>query len=61
MKIIDARWTPRINMLLIKCWCSYEFWHQSNRWRAKCGKCGSENNLGKIRDRYLEENRNEKA
>lgn len=42
MKIIDARWTPRVNMLLIECLCGNRFEHRSDRWIVRCRRCGRE-------------------
>ena len=56
MKIIDAEWTPEINMLLIKCNCGREFWWRADRINVRCSKCERvENNFNiKNRGRYIE-------
>jgi len=51
MKIIDARWTPQINILLILCTCGNTFEHRADRWRCRCFNCHREERLDKIRDR----------
>jgi len=52
MQIIDAKWTPRVNLLKIKCPCGNEFWYRADRWRVKCPECDYEDYLGPMRKRY---------
>ena len=53
MQIIDAKWTPKVNLLKIKCRrCGNEFWHRADRWRVKCPECNYEDHLGPIREQY---------
>ena len=49
MKIVDARWTPRVNMLVIVCDCGHEFEHRADRWRVRC-PCGRQGHLAVLRD-----------
>jgi len=56
MQLIDAKWTPKVNLLKIKCRCGNEFWHRADRWRVKCPECDYEDHLGPIRRRYLLQN-----
>ncbi len=39
MKIIDVDWTPRYNILLIKCDCEGVFKHRADRRKVECPKC----------------------
>ena len=54
MKIIDATWTPKVNMLTIECACGHQWGHRSDRWRVWCAKCGATESLGVIRGRYTQ-------
>ena len=54
MKIIDARWTPEVNLLKIKCSCGEEFWH---RWTLQCPECGRQEGIITVRRRELTLNR----
>ena len=49
MKIVGARWTPRVNMLVIVCDCGREFEHRADRWRVRC-TCGCQGHLAELRD-----------
>jgi hypothetical protein len=55
MVIINAVWTPKINLLLIGCQCGKLLWHRTDRWKVQC-PCGRTENLGVIRDRYVDWN-----
>jgi len=48
LKIITARWTPQVNILLIQCECGRKFKHPANRKIVKC-ECGKIENLFDIR------------
>jgi len=53
MRIVDAKWTPRVNMLIIKCTaCDRRFEHRADRWQVRC-ECGQERHLGALRERML--------
>ena len=52
MQITDAKWTPKVNLLKIKCRCGNEFWHRADRKKVKCFRCGHIDYLGPIRKRY---------
>jgi ribosomal protein S27E len=40
-KIVDARWTERVNMLKVRCPnCKHELEHPANRTHARCPNCG---------------------
>lgn len=55
MKIMDAEWTPRVNMLIIQRFaCKNMLKHRSDRWKIKC-KCGNSEDLGKLRKEYCYE------
>ena len=56
-KIIDARWTPKVNMLVIRCGkCTSIFEHRTDRWTVRCPDCGRQSGLGKLREELLDEN-----
>lgn len=50
MKIVDARWTPQVNMYVVQCECGTKFEHRSDRWRATCPRCGASVNVQELRD-----------
>lgn len=39
MKMVDARWSRRVNMLTIQCDCGARFDHPANRRIMQCPKC----------------------
>jgi hypothetical protein len=39
MTVLDVRWTPKVNILLIQCDCGNRFLHLSNYSAAKCDMC----------------------
>lgn len=39
MKIINAKWTPKFNLLKIKCDCGEIFWQRADRKRMICPEC----------------------
>lgn len=51
MKLLDARWTPDVNMLLVGCDCRRTFDHRADRWTIKCD-CGAQANLSDLREAY---------
>lgn len=54
MTIVDAKWTPKFNILIIKCHiCNTEFEHRADRWNARCTYCYQYERLDKIRDNYV--------
>lgn len=50
MKIIDAEWTPRCNLLVIRCGCGVRFRHRADRWRVQCPFCERRGHLRDLRD-----------
>jgi len=54
MKIVDACWTPKVNILIVECPCGETIRHPSNRWSVKC-KCGNVGHLSVLRDIYVKE------
>lgn len=57
MRITDAEWTRRVNLLHIECECGRKFAHPADRWTVKCPFCRKTAHLGRLRDEYLERNR----
>lgn len=55
MQIVDARWTPRINILTIRCSCNRLFKHRADRWTVRCPYCSCKCGLTKLRDKYFNE------
>lgn len=55
MKIIDAAWTPGVNILIVECVCGESFEHPTNRWAVRCPECGKTDNLKNLRERYAQE------
>ncbi len=47
MDIVDAEWTPRVNMLIVRCQCRQLFKHPANRRVAICPSCGRKEVLNK--------------
>jgi hypothetical protein len=39
MKLVDVYWTPRINVLVVRCDCSRLFFHPANVATARCPAC----------------------
>jgi len=57
MKIIDTEWTPKVNILHIRCnCCARVIKHRADRWWVYC-PCGNKRNLGKIREDYVKDKR----
>jgi len=54
MRIVDVRWTPAINMLVIACECGRRFEHRADRWMVRCS-CGRREQIEEMRDRWLRE------
>ena len=52
MQLIDAKWTPKVNLLKIRCPCGNEFWHRADRRKVKCPECDYDWHLGAIREQY---------
>lgn len=46
--IMDARWTPRVNVLTVLCGCGQRFDHRADRRRVSCA-CGNGSDLHRIR------------
>jgi hypothetical protein len=40
MKIVDAKWTPKINYYKIECYCGLIFYQRVDRFKIICPKCG---------------------
>lgn len=51
MLIVNSRWTPAVNELLIRCSCGHEFWVRADRWHVCCPHCQLRDHLGHIRNR----------
>ena len=50
MRLLDAEWTPVINLLILSCECGNKLIHPANHWGVRCPKCGKTENLGTLRD-----------
>lgn len=53
MKILDASWTPQINILTIQCDCGLRLAHRADRWKIQCD-CGQVAYLDDLRADYVE-------
>lgn len=54
MRIVHAYWTPRGNMLVIRCdRCGRESVHPANRWGVTCKHCRKNESLVNVRQRYV--------
>jgi hypothetical protein len=54
MRIVDVRWTPAINMLVIACECGRRSEHRADRWMIRCS-CGRREQIEEVRGRWLRE------
>lgn len=59
MTIINAQWTPTVNILRIKCRCGHMFGWRADRRKVQCPKCGRQDDLLAIKNRSpkIEEDR----
>ena len=56
-KIIDAKWTPKMNLLVVRCGgCDAIFNHRSDRWTVRCPRCGKQGHLARMREEYADKN-----
>lgn len=55
MKIVDAEWGPKRNMLFIECSCGRRFKQRSDRWHVVCPKCTPEGDLAVLREEYVDD------
>ena len=55
MKIINAVWTPDINILIIKCACGNKIRHRADSWNVRCLKCQAIGNLKQLREEMMKE------
>jgi len=49
LAIVDARWSPRVNYLLIECDCGNQWWHPANRKRVACRECFATDDLMRMK------------
>jgi len=56
MELVDARWTPKINILIIHCKeCQRTIEHRADRWTVHCHKpCKNFANLAQLRWWYVQ-------
>ena len=52
MRISDTFWTPKINVLLIKCDCENLQPMETDKWKIKCSRCGKEIKMNELRREY---------
>uniref|UniRef100_A0A6H2A5R6 Uncharacterized protein n=1 Tax=viral metagenome TaxID=1070528 RepID=A0A6H2A5R6_9ZZZZ len=54
MKILDIRWTPTINILVINCGrCDTIFEFRIDRWNVRCPTCGMPTGMDKLRKGWV--------
>ena len=51
MQLLDAVWTPKINMVVIECDCGFMFQRRADMWKVVCPRCGKYDNLAVLRER----------
>lgn len=52
MGIVGARWTPRVNLLDVRCHCGRAFEHRADRGLVRCPACRFATGVGPLRERY---------
>ena len=55
MKIVDACWTAKVNMLVVLCNCYRKFEHPANRRKVNCPGCGRQEQLEDLRNKLVKE------
>lgn len=53
MQILDAKWTPTVNILEIACDCGWVILHRADRWKVRCEKCGAVGHKAQIIEEEL--------
>ena len=46
MQLLDAVWTPKINMVVIECDCGFMFQRRADMWKVVCPRCGKPTRVG---------------
>jgi hypothetical protein len=54
MRILDVRWTPAVNVLVITCECGRRFEHLTDRWIVRC-PCGRKTHIEELRNIWFVE------
>ena len=49
MRLLDAVWTPKVNMLLLLCDCGKHLYHRADRWQVVCPRCKAKAHIADIR------------
>jgi hypothetical protein len=59
VRITDVEWTPRVNLLTVRCECGAQWKHRADRWKVRCPNrvCSRTENLAALRDRWVEEHK----
>jgi len=56
-RILWAKWTPIINMLILKCGrCDAIFEFRCDRWTIRCPSCGKQDSINKLRKEWVKGN-----
>lgn len=53
MKVIDIKWTPNVNKLIILCDCGKKFEHRLDRWWVRCKVCGRKQIVDTLRNEFV--------
>jgi len=53
LKLIDAKWSPRVNILIIQCDCGSVINHAADKVLIHCVLCRAYKNLHKLREEEL--------
>lgn len=53
LTIVGAKWTRDGNLLKCRCsYCGKSHWHSAKRWIVRCPRCGTRDELGRMRLEY---------
>lgn len=52
-RLLDVRWTPRVNLYDVGCYCGAEFSHPANRANVRCPRCGARGSVSEIREQRV--------
>ena len=54
MRVVNAYWAKRCNILIIRCRCGHEFKHPANRVRMICPLCKEEANAHEVKKKGVD-------
>ena len=59
--IVDCRWTPQVNILVLKCPCGMRYDQRADRWVTVCPWCTHRDDLFHVRQRIELDRENRQA